>query len=213
MKPTGLYIHVPFCVRKCPYCDFYSETDLTLTDAYTQAVIRNIRQRSIYADTVYFGGGTPSLLSAEQIKSILSAVTIAPNAEITMECNPNTVNGKYLTDILNAGVNRLSFGIQSLDDSELKALGRIHDSQTAVNAAELAFKVGFRNISGDIMLCTQGQTMNSLKNTIEKMCTLPLTHISAYLLKIEPETPFGKTMISMLFFPTRTKLLICIFLL
>ena len=192
MQPKGLYIHVPFCVKKCPYCDFYSETELSITEAYTQAVIRNIIQREVYADTVYFGGGTPSLLSAEQIKAILSAVEIADNAEITMECNPNTVNEDYLTDILNAGVNRLSFGIQSLNDSELSALGRIHNSRTAVNAVRLAYKAGFRNISGDIMLCTAGQTMSSLKKTIEGMCELPLTHISAYLLKIEPDTPFGK---------------------
>ncbi|MBQ8781885.1 MAG: radical SAM family heme chaperone HemW [Oscillospiraceae bacterium] len=192
MKPKGLYIHVPFCVKKCPYCDFYSETELSLTEAYTQAVIRNIVQREIFADTVYFGGGTPSLLSAEQVKNILSSVNIAPNSEITMECNPNTVSEKYLTDILNAGVNRLSFGIQSLNDSELKALGRIHDSETAANAVNLAYKVGFRNISGDIMLCTSGQTMASLKKTTEEMCALPLTHISAYLLKIEPDTPFGR---------------------
>ena len=192
MQSKGLYIHVPFCIKKCPYCDFYSQTDISLKDAYTQAVIRNIKQREIYADTVYFGGGTPSLLSAEQIKAILSAVNIADNAEITMECNPNTVNEEYLTDILNAGVNRLSFGIQSLNDNELSALGRIHNSRTAINAVKLAYKAGFRNISGDIMLCTAGQTMASLKKTIEGMCELPLTHISAYLLKIEPETPFGK---------------------
>lgn len=192
MKPRGLYIHIPFCARKCPYCDFYSETDLSLTEAYTQAVIRNISQRDIYADTVYFGGGTPSLLSAEQTARILSAVKIAPDSEITMECNPNTVTEEYLANIFNAGINRLSFGIQSLDDNELKALGRIHDSETAAKAVRLAYKVGFRNISGDIMLCTQGQTMASLKKTINGMCSLPLTHISAYLLKIEPDTPFGK---------------------
>lgn len=197
MTPKGLYIHVPFCVRKCPYCDFYSETELSLTEAYTQAVIRNIKQRKayenkLYLDTIYFGGGTPSLLTADQVSRILSAVNIAGNAEITMECNPNSVNAQYLSDIFTAGVNRLSFGIQSLNDDELKSLGRLHDSQTAAEAVRTAYSAGFRNISGDIMLCTQGQTMTSLKKTIDGMCELPLTHISAYLLKIEPDTPFGK---------------------
>lgn len=192
MIPKGLYIHIPFCVRKCPYCDFYSETDLTLTQPYTEAVIRNINQRNCYADTVYFGGGTPSLLTAKQIENILSAVKIADGAEITMECNPNTVTEKYLRDILSAGVNRISFGIQSLDDGELKMLGRIHDSQTAVNAVHLAYEAGFRNISADLMLCTANQTMYSLGNTLEKLVKLPLTHVSAYMLKIEPDTPYGR---------------------
>ncbi len=192
MKPKGLYIHVPFCVKKCPYCDFYSETDLSLTDAYTDAVIRNIEQRDIYADTIYFGGGTPSLLTPAQIEKILSHVKIAEDAEVTVECNPNTVNPEYLRGIFASGVNRISFGIQSLDDGELKMLGRIHDSQTAVNAVNLAYNAGFRNISADLMLCTANQTMRSLENTIEKLVKLPITHVSAYLLKIEPDTPYGR---------------------
>ena len=144
----GLYIHVPFCIRKCPYCDFYSVTQTSLADDYTAAVVRNIKAQNISADTVYFGGGTPSLLTAEQISTMLSAVSdIAPNAEITMECNPNSVSEKYLSEILEAGVNRISFGVQSLSDKELTALGRLHDSETAVKAIRSAYNAGFRSIS------------------------------------------------------------------
>lgn len=189
----GLYIHVPFCIRKCPYCDFYSVTDLSFTDLYTDAVIRNIKAQNAKADTVYFGGGTPSLLTAEQIYSILSAASIQQDAEITMECNPNTVTPEYLADIHNAGINRISFGIQSLDDNELKALGRIHDSETAVNAVNMSYKAGFRNISADLMLGTAYQTSISLQKSIERLSSLPINHISAYLLKIEPETPYGRS--------------------
>ena len=155
----GLYIHVPFCIRKCPYCDFYSVTETDLADDYTSAVVRNIKAQKVSADTVYFGGGTPSLLTAEQISAMLSAVSdIAPNAEITMECNPNSVSEKYLSEILAAGVNRISFGVQSLSDKELTALGRLHDSETAVKAINSAYKAGFRNISADLMLATAYQT-------------------------------------------------------
>lgn len=190
----GLYIHIPFCIRKCPYCDFYSVTKTDLADDYTAAVVRNIKARSISADTVYFGGGTPSLLTAKQIAAMLSAVSdIAPNAEITMECNPNSVDEKYLSEIFAAGVNRISFGVQSLSDKELSALGRLHDSETAVKAVNAAYKAGFRNISADLMLATAYQTLETLSETIEKLVTLPLNHVSAYMLKIEEGTPYGKS--------------------
>lgn len=190
----GLYIHVPFCIRKCPYCDFYSVTKTDLADDYTAAVVRNIMARSISADTVYFGGGTPSLLTAKQIAAMLSAVSdIAPNAEITMECNPNSVNAEYLSEIFAAGINRISFGVQSLSDKELSALGRLHDSETAVKAVNTAYKAGFRSISADIMLATAYQTPETLSETIEKLTALPLKHVSAYMLKIEEGTPYGKS--------------------
>lgn len=190
----GLYIHVPFCIRKCPYCDFYSVTQTSLADDYTAAVVRNIKAQNVSADTVYFGGGTPSLLTAEQISTMLSAVSdIAPNAEITMECNPNSVSEKYLSEILAAGVNRISFGVQSLSDKELTALGRLHDSETAVKAVNSANKAGFRSISADLMLATAYQTPETLSETLERLCTLPLTHVSAYMLKIEEETPYGRS--------------------
>ncbi len=191
MQPIGLYIHVPFCVRKCRYCDFYSVTDLSLTDLYTAAIIRNIKAYDYSFDTVYFGGGTPSLLTPKQIGAILSAAEIAPNAEISMECNPNSVTEDYLREVRLAWVNRLSFGVQSFDDNELKMLGRLHDSAQAITAIEKAHSVGFDNISADLMLAVSGQTFESLRRSLDAVAKLPLTHISDYMLKVEEGTPLA----------------------
>lgn len=187
----GLYIHVPFCVRKCRYCDFYSVTELYLTEEYTKAVIRNIEAIRDTFDTVYFGGGTPSLLTAEQICRILSAAEICGDAEVSMECNPNSVTGEYFKDILHAGVNRLSFGVQSFNDAELNSLGRLHTAEEAVSAVYSAEKAGFENISADLMLAVGGQTMKGLARSLETAAGLPLKHISAYMLKIEEGTPLS----------------------
>lgn len=189
--PKGLYIHVPFCVRKCLYCDFYSVTDHSLTEEYANAVMRNISATDCVFDTVYFGGGTPSLLTAGQVSQILSAVKTVTNAEISMECNPNSVTENYLKDIHSVGVNRLSFGIQSFSDTELKMLGRLHTSAEAVSAIISARSAGFENISADIMLAVSGQTKESLSQTLGILGTLPLTHVSAYILKVEEGTPLA----------------------
>lgn len=189
--PKGLYIHVPFCVRKCRYCDFYSVTELSLADGYVKAVLRNIADISDKFDTVYFGGGTPSLLSAEHISKILSAADTVPNAEISMECNPGSVTEKYLREIRGAGVNRLSFGAQSFCDAELKMLGRPHTSEDAIAAVNHAYKAGFENISADLMLALPGQTRGSLRHSLDVLGTLPLTHVSAYMLKVEEGTPLA----------------------
>lgn len=191
MKPLGLYIHVPFCVKKCCYCDFYSITDLSLTDLYTAAVVRNIKSHNYIYDTVYFGGGTPSLLAPNQIQAILSAAEIISNAEISMECNPNSASPEYLREIYSAGVNRLSFGVQSFCDNELKMLGRLHDAMQAVNIIQAAEKVGFNNISADLMLAVSGQSFESLDENLNVISRLPLTHISAYMLKVEEGTPLS----------------------
>ncbi|MDE5741987.1 MAG: radical SAM family heme chaperone HemW [Oscillospiraceae bacterium] len=190
--PKGLYIHVPFCVSKCRYCDFYSVTDLSLADGYTKAVLRNISAIDENFDTIYFGGGTPSLLSAEQISQILSAVKISPNAEISMECNPNSVTGNYLGEIRNVGVNRLSFGVQSFCDMELKMLGRRHSSAEAISVINSAHAVGFENISADLMLAVSGQSKESLSQSLDVLGNLPLTHVSAYMLKVEEGTPLAR---------------------
>lgn len=190
--PKGLYIHVPFCLRKCRYCDFYSVTDLSLTEKYTNAVLRNISAADGVFDTVYFGGGTPSLLTAGQLSKILSAVKTVPQAEVSMECNPNSVTEKYLCDIRDAGVNRLSFGVQSFSDAELKMLGRLHSSAEAVTAINSAHSAGFENISADIMLAVSGQTKESLRQSLDVLGTLPLTHVSAYMLKVEEGTPLAR---------------------
>ncbi len=188
----GVYIHIPFCTRKCAYCDFYSVTDLSLTDKYTDAVIRNIRavkSDNYTADTVYFGGGTPSLLSAIQIERILTELPLAKDAEISMECNPDSVKHEYLRDVKNAGINRVSFGVQSFNDNELSRLGRLHNSKRAAAAISEAYDVGFENISADLMLAVPYQTLSSLNENLKIISSLPLKHISAYMLKIEHGTP------------------------
>lgn len=199
---TGIYIHVPFCLRKCPYCDFYSVAwSEELSQLYTAAVIRNLDEYAQYnlsVDTVYFGGGTPSLLSSNQMSDILGSVSENFNLhdpEITMECNPTSVNLQKLREYRHCGVNRLSFGIQSADDSQLKWLGRLHDFEKASNAVNDSIKAGFDNISCDIMLGLAGQSMQSLENTINIITNLPIVHISAYLLKIESSTPFDNVKI------------------
>ena len=194
---TGIYVHVPFCLRKCPYCSFYSKPyDADTAEQYVDAICRNIAAydgNGICADTLYFGGGTPSLLDSIQIGRIIDKcrkVFSLDNAEITLEANPCTVDEEKLRGYRKAGVNRLSFGIQSADDKRLGFLGRLHDYDTAVRAVETAAAVGFENISADIMLGAAGEDTESLKRTIDNICSLPVKHISAYMLKIEEGTAF-----------------------
>lgn len=191
LQPAGLYVHVPFCKRKCLYCDFYSAADMFRADDYVRAVIRNILAAGLTYDTVYFGGGTPSLLTAEQISAVLSAADISDGAEISMECNPESADFAYLCGLKSAGVNRVSFGIQSLDDGELAALGRLHNADNACEAVLSAYRAGFENISADIMLATPMQTLKSLNRTFDRLLKLPLSHVSAYLLKVEKGTPLS----------------------
>lgn len=197
IKPIGLYIHVPFCVKKCPYCDFYSvRYDRDLIEKYVDAVVRNLiayKDKNINIDSIYFGGGTPSLLSCGQIGKIVDTSyscfnMIAP--EVTIEVNPTVVDTERFKDIKNAGVNRISFGVQSLNDIELKALGRLHNTKIAVRSVTSAFSAGFQNISADLMLGIKSQTSKSLAETIDLLTNLPVTHISAYMLSIEEGTPF-----------------------
>lgn len=193
----GIYIHVPFCLRKCPYCDFYScENRLHERDAYVQAVCRNIRYygRKRNADTLYFGGGTPSVLSPEQIAEIIRCAESEfdlTSPEITMEINPATVTPEVLRDYRRAGVNRLSIGVQDLHDDSLEALGRLHTAEQAVKTVYDACAAGFENISCDIMIGTKGQTSERLHETLERLTSLPIKHISAYMLKIEDGTPYA----------------------
>lgn len=186
----GLYIHIPFCLSKCPYCDFYSERySKALAEEYKKAVIRNLAFYNETYDTVYFGGGTPILL-ADEIADILGQVKLAENAEITVEANPCVSDEGRLTALIEAGVNRISFGVQSMNEDELKFLGRKHTAGQAAKAIELAHSVGFRNISADLMLGLEHQNENKIKHSVETLSALPVTHISAYLLKIEEGTPF-----------------------
>ena len=196
----ALYIHIPFCERKCPYCDFYSvAADEALMDAYTEAAIRSIG-RAPYAlaplDTVYFGGGTPSVLGGRRLSRILEAADarfgIASGAEITVECNPHSALGRELSILRAAGVNRLSFGMQSADDGQLRRLGRLHTAADVVSAVETARGCGFAHFSLDLMLATPGQTPADIDRAVGLCGRLGAEHVSAYLLKIEPGTPFDR---------------------
>lgn len=196
----GLYIHIPFCVRKCIYCDFYSIpcgiNFLKIKNDYISAITEDIysyKGRGLTADTLYFGGGTPSLLECSDFDRIISACreVFALDGEITSEANPSSVDEEYLSGLYRAGVNRISFGIQSLFDGELSALSRLHDSKTAKNAVISAYNAGFRDISADLMLGTPNQTRETALESVKQLSELPLVHISAYMLKVEPATPLS----------------------
>nr|MCR5120941.1 radical SAM family heme chaperone HemW [Ruminococcus sp.] len=197
MSAAGIYIHVPFCLRKCPYCDFYSvKFDADTAHKYVDAVCRNIAafgDRNVTADTVYFGGGTPSLLTPAQVEHTLDTVyknISLHSPEITLEANPSSLTPEKLRGYRAAGVNRLSVGFQSADDGQLRFLGRLHDTARAENAVLDAHAAGFDNISCDLILGSEGQDIGSLDRTIDRLLALPISHISAYMLKIEPGTPF-----------------------
>ena len=203
MKKLGIYIHIPFCVQKCLYCDFcsfpkYSEEGIK---AYVSALCREIkrygeRADGYSADTVYFGGGTPTLLPISEFERIFTQLrdsfSIAPDAEITCECNPATADREYFSALRELGVNRLSIGLQSVDESELRALGRIHSYLDFVDTYNSARQVGFDNISADLMYGIPKQTIESFGATLDKLIELSPEHISVYGLKVEAETPFGR---------------------
>ncbi|MBD5130374.1 MAG: radical SAM family heme chaperone HemW [Ruminococcaceae bacterium] len=192
MSDLGLYIHVPFCRKKCPYCDFYSvgfREDAA--EQYADAVIRNLRYYNEDYNTVYFGGGTPILL-ARHIPRILAEVRRSRGAEVTVECNPLEMDRETFGILYNAGVNRLSVGLQSAVNRDLRTLGRAHTFEQARQAILTACEVGFCDISADLMIGLPRQDSVSLVYSISQLRGLPITHISAYMLKIEPNTAFGK---------------------
>ena len=193
----GLYIHIPFCEKKCPYCDFYS-TFLTkeVYEAYIKALLREIKKwggkTNRPVDTVYFGGGTPSLLGGDILPltdAVRSAFTVSGNAEITVECNPGCDTGFYAL-ARKAGANRVSLGVEAGDDLRLKALGRSHTAEEAAAAVKAARSAGFRNISCDIMIALPKSNIKTLKEDISFICDKNPDHISAYILKIEQNTAF-----------------------
>ena len=198
---TGIYIHIPFCKRKCPYCDFYSfKADETQKDSYLKAVLLCLdkwkEKISDQIDTVYFGGGTPSVFGGERISQVLSHIkdsySLTFDAEITVECNPSSVSEEFFLKIKNAGVNRISMGMQSAVDKERLSLGRLSDSNQVKKAVTMARKAGIDNISLDIMLGVPGQSIESLDESIDFLLSLDIPHISAYMLKVEEGTPFDK---------------------
>ena len=195
-----LYLHMPFCVRKCAYCDFLSfPTDQETQNLYTRRLREDIdamgkKYGDIPVDTIFIGGGTPSVPDSALIVGIMEHVRKAfhEGAEISMEANPGTVTREKLTDYRRAGINRLSFGLQSANDRELKLLGRIHTWAEFLESFHLARECGFTNINIDLMSALPGQTRESWKDTLKRVTDLNPEHISAYSLIIEDGTPFGE---------------------
>lgn len=198
---ASLYLHIPFCEKKCVYCDFYSIENSTRMEDFRAALLREIDLYAEYRateafETVFFGGGTPSLLSPHQLESILSHLhntfSIQQDAEITVETNPGTVTEEKLAAYRALGVNRLSIGVQSFHEDELRFLTRIHDSSQAVRCVELARRAGFDNVSIDLIYALPGQTLARWEQTLQKAMTLQPNHISAYGLIVEDGTPLAR---------------------
>lgn len=206
INSLGLYLHIPFCKNKCPYCDFYSLADPEKTGddymrRYADALMLHMEDYSVSAqnrviDTVYIGGGTPSFMPVKYMLDIIDSVkrnfTLLPDAEISMEVNPATVDYHGFRKYAKAGVNRISIGMQSAVDSELMALGRIHTFEDFQRAFYDARKAGIENINVDIMYGIPGQTEDTLRETLSRVIELAPEHISFYGLKIEDGTPFSK---------------------
>ena len=213
-NPFALYIHIPFCTSKCPYCDFnsyewekFSESRTTLEQRYVQSLLKELAHYSSSADwnqrrisTIFFGGGTPSLLSSDSILAILNSIreqfVLAPDAEITLEANPGSVSEKLAVDRLagfrEAGVNRISFGVQSFNPEKLKFLGRLHTPEDTLGAVDNIKLAGFKNFNIDLIFGCAGETAQSWLNDLERAITLNPNHLSCYSLTIEPGTVFGK---------------------
>ena len=203
MKTLGLYLHIPFCRSKCLYCDFCSfpKRDTELHAAYTTALCNDLKSRaadcsSHTVDTVYLGGGTPTLLSPALLNQILDTIhrcyRVSQNAEITLECNPATADRDAMFSLRRAGFNRISIGLQSTHAKELQALGRLHSFSDFESTFSDAREAGFENISADLMFGIPHQTAESYLTSIQRLSELSPEHISAYGLTVEPDTPFGK---------------------
>ncbi len=194
-EPLGLYIHIPFCEKRCAYCDFYSSfLNAELSDEYLSALIERIKEWGGVINrpvsSVYIGGGTPSVIGGRiggLMKAVKDSFNILPNAEITAEINPNC-GDVFLSTAHESGVNRISIGIQSGNDSELKALGRTHTAKEAAAAVNRVKKVGFGNISADIMIGLPDSDRETLSKSIDFICGLEPRHISSYILKLEENT-------------------------
>ncbi len=198
---AGVYFHIPFCVKKCDYCDFVSYARAERLGAYIDALLAEIQLTGaalprVAVDTVFFGGGTPSLLWGAQFTRILSALRgtfpIAPDAEITVECNPGTASPEKLARYREAGANRLSIGLQSADGALLTAIGRIHTYKQFLDTLEYARGAGFCNVNADVMHGLPGQTMAQYLDTLKRVVDLGVEHVSAYALILEEGTPLER---------------------
>ena len=199
MRELSIYIHIPFCVRKCLYCDFLSApAGREEIESYVNLLLREIKKQSIfYGDhrviSIFLGGGTPSLLPAADVERILEQIRrcypVAADAEITIECNPGTVTAEKLQHYITGGINRLSVGLQSTDNAELARIGRIHSYRDFLESYRLAREAGFGNINVDLMAALPGQSVDSYRRTLERVTALAPEHISAYSLILEEGTP------------------------
>ena len=196
---TGLYVHIPFCVRKCAYCDFYSLPVWTgLIESYVDAVLAECETYTGMAfRTLFLGGGTPSLLSADNLARLVDGLRrkfdLSQLDEATIEANPESATEAMLEAALESGFDRVSIGVQSLADAELKTVGRIHTASQAVDAIGLAKNVGFQNISADLIIGLPSQTWGSLWNSIETLVSMGISHLSLYCLSLEHGTPLTKS--------------------
>lgn len=197
---AGIYIHIPYCSQKCIYCNFYSIATKKSKDNYIRALVKEIEKRNNYLSapikTLYFGGGTPTCLNKEQITQIIFALKenfdLSHLEEATIEANPEDANPEFLQHLLNLGFNRISYGIQSFNDDDLKLLNRRHNSKTAINAIELSRKVGFSNISFDLMFNLPNMTLEKWEKNLEKAIELNPEHLSCYSLTVEEGTMLDK---------------------
>lgn len=195
----GLYVHIPFCKTKCPYCDFYSIIDTSVIERFLSALKREIgmyKKSFRQFDTLYFGGGTPSLIDERALGEIFAYLraqfTFSPDTEITIEVNPDDVTAEKLQNYKKLGINRISIGIQSFDDNELVFLQRRHSAEASRKAISLTRKVGFKNFGVDLMNGLPGQTEKQWMSTLEEVLSFKPAHISCYQLTISYNTPFGK---------------------
>lgn len=196
---AGLYFHIPFCRKACHYCDFHFSTQLASLDRMVLAMTKELTLRSNELsspiNTVYFGGGTPSLLNTKDLEALMAGVhnsyLLSPDVEFTLEANPEDITIASLTNWKSLGINRLSIGLQGLNDEELQWMNRIHDSQRSINAVKMAMDQGFRNITVDLIYGSKFQTLTSWINTIKTVVELGVPHISAYNLTVEQGTALG----------------------
>ena len=200
MKELGIYVHIPFCKQKCSYCDFISYCDKNdLIEKYIKALKQEIENSSVNEyeiSTIYIGGGTPSYIESKYISEILKTIkqkyNISKNVEITIEVNPGTATKEKLRDYVEAGINRISIGLQSCNNNLLKMIGRIHTYEEFLSTYKLAREVGFKNINVDLMIGLPNQTLDDVKKSLEEISKLNPEHISVYSLIVEEGTPIEK---------------------
>jgi oxygen-independent coproporphyrinogen III oxidase len=196
---AGIYIHIPFCRQKCYYCDFYKTVNVTQTDNFLVTIKKEAELRKDYISnekvrTIYFGGGTPSVLTGDQLlfvmKFLNDCFSVMPDAEITFEANPDDLTKEYLQLLKHVGINRLSIGVQSFQNEHLKKMNRRHNTEQAIHSIENAASAGFSNLSADLIYGLPGLTTEEWKSSLQQMFRLPVVHLSAYHLTYHQGTPF-----------------------